>query len=299
MELRQLRYFVAVAQHLSFTKAARALRVAQPALSRQIRQLEDEIKVRLLERNRRQTQLTPGGRVFLAEACALLEQAQRAVHAAQQSDRLADSQLTVGYVWGLFHALAPSAISRLRQLLPEVRVHLLDMTAAEQAEGLAEGQLDAGFIGFAHEAAARGLAMRQVGACDFMAVLPERHPLRRRSRVSLKALASERFVMISDRSYPGTSRIIHAACNQAGFEPRILQQAERGYTILGIVAGHGGVAILPEPLRALPHSGVIFRPLDEPVSGELFIAWHAARRRPARDTLLTLFAEAATSRTDG
>ena len=122
MELRQLRYFVAVAQELSFTKAAAKLHVAQPALSRQIRQLEDELGVRLLERNRRGTHLTDAGRVFFAEACALLEQSARAMTTARQANCGDSGRLNIGYVWGLFHSFAPAAISRFRQVLPDVAV---------------------------------------------------------------------------------------------------------------------------------------------------------------------------------
>src|SRR4051794_37082301 len=134
MELRHLRYFVAVAQELSFTKAARKLRVAQPALSRQIQQLEEELGVRLLERNRRDTRLTQPGRAFLNEACALLEQSRRAIQIAQKTGRGDCGELNLGYVWGLFHTLVPAAMTRFRALLPEVSVNLFDLTATRQAE---------------------------------------------------------------------------------------------------------------------------------------------------------------------
>src|SRR4051812_32832198 len=114
MELRHLQSFVAVAQELSFTKAAHKVHIAQPALSRQIRQLEHELGVLLLERNRRCTHLTQAGRTFLAEACALLEQAERAIRLTQKSARTATGQLNIGYVWGLFHSMAPATIARFR-----------------------------------------------------------------------------------------------------------------------------------------------------------------------------------------
>src|SRR6476659_6378950 len=106
MELRHLRYFTAVATELSFTRAAEKLRVAQPALSRQIRQLEEELGVVLLERNRRGTTLTVTGRIFLEEACRLLEQSQNAIRIAQKAGCAAVEKLNVGYVWGLFHSVA-------------------------------------------------------------------------------------------------------------------------------------------------------------------------------------------------
>lgn len=292
MELRQLRYYVAVAQELNFTKAARRVRVAQPALSRQIRQLEEEMGVRLLERNRRRTHLTEAGRVFLAEACSLLEQSERAVQKAQKTARTEPAQLNVGYVWGLFHSLVPDAIRRFRQLLPEVAVNLFDWTAPAQAEALAEGRLDAGFIGFAPDARATGLARRRVGSCLFQAALPEKHPEARHGRVRLERLSREPFFMISEQAYPGACQVVMAACEKAGFRPVICQSVERGYAIVGLVAGGGGVALLPESLRQLPHPGVVFRPLADPPAGDLFVAWRAASGQSTRDTFLSLFSEA-------
>nr|HVY72080.1 LysR family transcriptional regulator [Verrucomicrobiae bacterium] len=114
VELRQLRYFAGVAGELNFTRAARKLRVAQPALSRQIRQLEEEIGVVLLERNPRAVRLTPAGQGFLAEAQALLEKSEQAVRRARAGGNSTATKLDVGYVWGLFHSLAPRVVGRFR-----------------------------------------------------------------------------------------------------------------------------------------------------------------------------------------
>src|SRR5262245_21644149 len=168
MELRHLRYFVGVAQELNFTRAARKLRVAQPALSRQIRQLEDEVGVPLLERNRRGVHLTDSGRAFLAEAQSLLEQSEQAIRVAQATRQGAKGPLNLGYVWGLFHSLVPAAVERFRRQNPDVAVNLFDLTATQQAEALVQGTLDAGFIGFTHEADAAGLAKQKVGSCSFV-----------------------------------------------------------------------------------------------------------------------------------
>src|SRR5438876_130356 len=114
MELRHLRYFAAVAEKLSFTKAAQKLRVAQPALSRQIRQLEEELGVKLLERNRRQVALTEPGTAFLAEARAILQQSEQAVRLAQATSQSSRGVLTLGYVWGLFHSFVPALLAEFR-----------------------------------------------------------------------------------------------------------------------------------------------------------------------------------------
>jgi DNA-binding transcriptional LysR family regulator len=293
MELRHLRYFVGVAQELNFTKAAQTLRVAQPSLSRQIRQLEEEIGVRLLDRNRRQVRLTVAGKAFLAEARALLEQSDLAIQVARKTGHAGREHLNIGYIWGLFHSLTPGIIERFRRQFPEVAVNLFDMTATQQADALVQGRLDAGFIGFAEEADAAGLAKCKVGACAFIAALPQFHPAARKTRISLAALAQDFFFVISEENYPGAARIVLEACERAGFRPRILQVAERGHTMLSLVAGHRGVALLPQPLRALPHPGVVFRPLTQPPAGDLFIAWRPSRPSPLRDAFVSLLSRPA------
>lgn len=291
MELRQLRYFVRVAEKLNFTRAAEKLHVAQPALSRQIRQLEEEVGVALLERSSRWVRLTKAGKAFLAEARALLEQSEQAIRVAQETGRPGHGRLDVGYVWGLFHTLMPATLERFRGQFPEVAVNLFDLTATQQAEALVEGRLDAGFIGFAHEADAAGLAKYKVGSCPFVAALPRRHRAARKSQVPLATLAQDFFIVISEQSYPGAAHFVSEACENAGFRPRILQAAERGHTILTLVAGNCGVALLPEPLRALPHPGVVFRPLTHSPVADLFVAWSSSRLSPLRDAVLDFFRE--------
>ena len=286
MELRHLRYFVGVADELSFTKAAQKLHVAQPALSRQIRQLEEEVGVALFERSRRSVRLTEAGQVFLGEARSLLAQSAQAVRAAQATGLAGRGSLNIGYVWGLFHSLVPAAVARFRQAFPDVAVNLFDLTATEQVAALMAGRLDAGFVGFAQELDAAGLAKQKVGACTMVAALPRSHRAARKSTVTLSALAQEFFFVISEQNYPGASRLVMEACAEAGFRPKILQTAERGHTILSLVAGNCGVALLPEPLRALPHPGVVFRPLARPTRSDFFLAWQADRAMPLRDAFV-------------
>ncbi|MBI4658960.1 MAG: LysR family transcriptional regulator [Verrucomicrobia bacterium] len=288
MELRQLRYFVAVAEALNFTRASQTLRVAQPALSRQIRQLEDELGVKLLERGGRGVCLTEPGRAFLAEARAVLDKTELAKRVAQNSNKLHEQPLNVGYVWGLFHTMAPAAVARFRQQHPHSAVHLFDLTATQQAEALKEGRLDVGFIGFADEANSANLEKRGIGTCRFIAALPRNHRAARKHRIALQDLANDFFLVISETNYPGAARFVSEACARAGFRPRVLQSVERGHTILSLVAGNCGVALLPEPLRALPHPGVVFGALAEPPTGELFVAWDASRPSPLRDAFLAL-----------
>jgi DNA-binding transcriptional LysR family regulator len=286
MELRHLRYFDKVASELNFTRAAEKLRVAQPALSRQIRQLEDELGVELLKRSPRSVQLTDAGRAFLAEARSLLAHSEQAMRAARQTDSRA--ALKIGYIWGLFHSLVPPLLQRFRQENPETPAHLFDLTPMEQVRALRDGSIDAGFIGFAHEAKASGLSARRIGSCAFAVALPQDHQRAGQKRIALATLSNEMFLGISEETYPGAARHVADAFARAGFRPKILQMVERGYTILGLVAGRCGLALVPESLEALPHEGVVFRPLTEPPTADLHLAWRTKTEPPALRAFLTV-----------
>ena len=282
MELRQLRYFATVARELNFTRAAAKLHVAQPALSRQVKQLEEELGVALLARNKRGVELTRHGISFLPEAEQILQQSERALERARGNGT---GSLNIGYVWGLFHSTVPGILQRFRSLEPNISVHLFDMPAAEQGRALAQGKLDAGFIGLAFEAEEAGLAMERVGATKFLLALPKRHPCARQRTVDLKALEGEVFLLICEEHFPGAARVMREACSTAGFKPRVLE-VERGHTILSMVGAGCGVALLPEALRALPHSNIVFRPVVKPITADLFLAWREGFGGAARRSLL-------------
>jgi DNA-binding transcriptional LysR family regulator len=286
MELRHLRYFICVADELNFTRAARRLHVAQPALSRQVRQLEDELGVTLLVRDSRGVSLTEAGRAFRVEAGALIEQSEQAVRVARQTGTVVSGPLRLGYIWGLFHSLVPPLIEKFRNEAPSTSVHLFDLAPLEQARELLEGRLDAGFIGFAQEADGAGLSKRKIASCEFVAALPKTHRAARGRKVELASLANDFFLGISEDTYPGASRHVQEACGRAGFRPKIVQMVERGFTILGLVAGGSGVALLPQSLKAMPHPGVVFRPLAESSPADLFLAWKPQPPTGALDRFL-------------
>ena len=291
MELRHLRYFVSVADELNFTRAARKLHVAQPALSRQIRQLEDELGAALLVRDRRHVGLTAAGAAFLVEARAILDRSDRAIQVVQDSERPGSGTLNVGYVWGLFHSLVPSVVHHFRTQFPDVAVNLFDLSATEQAEQLVDGRLDAGFIGFAEEADEAGLNKKAIGQNRFVAALPATHAAATEAEIELAQLKDDLFFVISTKTYPGAARVVAQACAGAGFKPRILQAAERGHTLLALVAGSCGVALVPESLQALPHPGVVFKEVRNPPQSTLYLAWMGKNR----SKLQKAFVEAVTS----
>jgi DNA-binding transcriptional LysR family regulator len=234
----------------------------------------------LLERTRHGVQLTKAGRAFLAETQSILLQSEQAIRIARKSGEPGGAQLNLGYIWGLFHSLVPPLLERFRGRFPETAVHLFDLAPLAQARAILDGRLDAGFIGFAHEANSAGLAKRKVGSCAFVAALPKDHRAAGKAVVPLASLADDFFLGISTETFPGASRRVTDACLRAGFRPKILQMVERGYTILGLVAADCGVALLPESLKALPHPGIVFRPLADPPVADLFVAWRAKSNQP-------------------
>jgi len=288
MELRQLRYFTTVAHELNFTRAAAKLHVAQPALSRQIKQLEQELGIALFERNKRKVSLTGPGEAFLGEARAILEQADQALaHARSGKSKV----LNVGYVWGLFHSTAPAVLQRLRARVPGLTVNLFDMTASQQSSALVAARLDFGFIGTALEAEAAALEKARIGQCEFSIVLPRAHRSARRNSIELSTLRDELFLLISEDHFPGALRVMQEGCEAAGFCPRILSTAERGHTILGLVAAGCGVALLPDTLRALPHDGLVFRKPAQTIRADLYLAWRKGLERTIIDEFLAAIPE--------
>jgi len=283
MELRQLKYFATVARELHFTRAAQTLRVAQPALSRQIQQLEGELGVALFRRNKRAVALTAEGARFLAEAESILAHSERAVLNARTGGA---RSLNIGYAWGLFHSVAPAALQRLREAHPELSINLFDLSSAEQSRALAAGKLDAGFIGLAHEAEAARLPKSKIGSCRFVIALPEKHALAKQRKIDLARLRAEVFLLIASDHFPGAAQVMIEACAARGFRPRTLHSPERGHTILSLVAANCGVALLPEPLTALPHQGVVFRQPNQAVQSDLFLAWRGALEPEIVEALL-------------
>ena len=176
MELRHLRYFVAVAEALSFTKAADKLHTSQPSLSRQIKDLEEELGVRLLNRTKQQVTLTEEGRSFLADAKRLLDLAAKRSNPSGDCTRR-DSALNVGYVSNLFYDLLPRTLASFRQLFPSVSINLFDMSCGDQFRAIEDGKLDLGFVGLHEPIARRGLQFRTIASYKTVAALPKDNPL--------------------------------------------------------------------------------------------------------------------------
>ena len=274
MELRHLRYFVAVAQDLSFTKAAGKLHLAQPSLTRQIHNLEDELGVRLLNRSKSQVTLTEEGRSFLADARRILALATESVLAVQRLSRGEVGQLNISYQSNFDFELLPETLKAFRLSFPHIALNLFDMTPAEQLRALEARKIDLGFLGLPPPASAGTIHWESIAQHRTVVLLPAKHPLARKRQLSLGELESLFFVGMSEKTHPGFREWLNQSCHKAGFTPRVLQDAELETALMTFVAEGLGVTLAREHIKKLPHPGVAFRPLTPTLKSDYCIAWN-------------------------
>ena len=261
MELRHLRYFVAVAHEGHITRAAEKLHMQQPPLSQQIKALEEEIDAALFIRHPRGVALTDAGRSFLADAEAVLAAVDRAAARARRTARGETGRIAVGFTTSApFHPLVARAIREFRATRPDVSFVLEESSSTDLLAGLREERLDIAFIrsGLADT---EGLTVHALLQEDMAAALPARHRLARRPHLGLKDLAAETFILYRRPDGRGLYDVIIAACAAAGFSPHVGQEAPRIVSTLNLVAAGLGITIVPASLSRLPLEGVTYRPL--------------------------------------
>ena len=284
MELRHLRYFVAVAEALSFTKAAAKLRLAQPSLTRQVRNLENEIGVRLLDRANNKVALTEEGRAFLFDSKKLLAMSAESVAAVQRMRHGESSQLNIGYVANIHYGLLPATLGAFRKLYPRVALNLFDMRSAEQFLALDAHKIDLGFVGLRPAPSNDDLHSAIVAHDVMLVALPTRHPLAKNAKIKLSDLAEQFFIGMSAKTHPGAREWLLVTCRDAGFVAKILQEADVETIAIRFVVDGLGMAFMPEQITGMPHEGVVFRPFIPPLLRESTIAWRADNpSKPLKD----------------
>ncbi|HWH68390.1 MAG TPA: LysR family transcriptional regulator [Candidatus Sulfotelmatobacter sp.] len=263
MELRHLRYFVAVAEELNFTHASARLRVAQPALSRQMKDLEEELETPLFERGRAGVQLTRAGKAFYQRARAILAQAAEAAHEARTAAGLVTGSLALGFPTGLhLNYLAP-VIKAFREAHPKVEFDFLHGLPVVQLKALREGRLDVAFVTL--PAPLEGMAHKVIWRVPFEVVLPQGHRLAKRTGFELSDLRGEDFVFCTRESRPDFYDEFFRQCTNAGFRPRVVKEVG-GYptNILGLISVGVGLSVVPHFERAERITGLVWRPLTRP-----------------------------------
>lgn len=290
VELRHLRYFVAVAEELSFTRAAARLHMAQPPLSTQIRRLEQELGVALFDRSRRTIAITPAGELLLDEARRLLVQVDQALAAVQRAGTGETGRLTIGFVPSASNATLPGQLRAFRSRHPGVELFLREMPPDELVAALHGGGVDVCFLylPFADPAFAARTVLRE----PLLAALPEDHPLAtaRRGPLRMAELRGEPFVLPARHRMPGLNARVLDACRAAGFEPEAVQKdVWLTQTMLGLVAAGIGVALVPASAENLNRAGVAFRPVrDAGAPVELGAFWRRDDDAPALRNFVAL-----------
>ncbi len=279
MELRSLHYFIAVAETLNFSRAAERLHMAQPPLSQQIQRLEKEIGVQLFVRTKRSVRLTAAGQVFLQEAYQALAQVERAVHTAQRADDGEIGKLVIGFVGSSAYGVLPAMIQAFRERFPHVELILRELTTVEQVEALHNEQIQIGFLRPpVLDATLQHLTVQQE---PFLVALPTKHSLATTSPVPLPALANEPFILIPSKLAPGLSHQMMEMCLQAGFQPRMVQEATQFHVIVSLVAAGLGIALVPACIHIFQRPDVVYLPLQGiTMQAEIQVVWQRADRSP-------------------
>jgi DNA-binding transcriptional LysR family regulator len=285
IELRQLRYFVVVAEELNFTRAAERLQIAQPPLSRQIQNLEKSLGLTLLERTNRRVELTAAGQVFLLECRQILKQVERGVRATQRAARGETGQLVLGFEGAIHNDVVLKTIRTFRHQFPDVELIVQELASRQQVQGLQKGRIELGFI--EPILATDDIWVESLIAEPLIVALSETHPLAAHEQLALAQLAEE--VWITGRSDEGCGLLVRilAGCRAAGFTPNVKQETNDPQMMLSLVAAGVGVTLLPSSARSFFQTGVTYRPLQPPVPEvELAIAWHPQNQSPVLQAFL-------------
>jgi DNA-binding transcriptional LysR family regulator len=262
LKLSQLRCFIAVAEELHFRRAAERLRMAQPGLTRQIQDLERALDARLLERSQRRVQLTPAGQAFLEEGRLALAQIERAQEVARRVARGELGRLTIAAIGSAIYDVLPALLREYAARHPGVELVVREMATPAQPDAILRGEVDVGFL--RTPAATPGLATRRIRTESMGVMIPLGHPLAALEEIPLTALQGEPLIIFPARPRPSWADFVIDACRQAGFEPRIVQEAIESAAAVSFVAAGVGAAIVPEGLRVLSRPDVAYRPVAPP-----------------------------------
>jgi DNA-binding transcriptional LysR family regulator len=292
MELRRVRYFVAVAENLHFRRAAEKMNVVQSAISQQVRRFEDELGVELFERSGHEVRLTEAGRLMLPECRKLILQAEETARVAQQANAGARGRINFALIDNAICSLFPPLVRAFSCRYPDIELTLQGMDWVEQTAALNDRQIDIGLMpaprpdgDFESEAFVRG---------PLVAALPRNHPLASQASLSLERLSNEPFVLFPAAKRSRILEVILSACSQRAFTPRVVQEAPQMHTLLALVDAGLGVTLVPQWVASMEVHDVAFRPIDPPAPiYELIFTWRRDNSNRALAGLLEIGREVA------
>jgi DNA-binding transcriptional LysR family regulator len=265
MEFHQLRYFIATAEELSITAAAKRLHLSQPALSRQILALEEELEVVLFQRIRKRIHLTEAGRFFLDRARQILCDTEMSVQQVRERFGVAKRTIRLGFLTIFLDDIVAPAVRALRKDSAMTGVALFELSPKAQLDRLRDGELDLALVGNIADEDRSRYTVRSLMRNPMAIVLPDDHGLAGRKQLALKELAGEPFVSLSDSIFPGRRQFLRRICQSQGFEPAIVEECDSLPLLLAAVSSGAGVALLPAHSGKLPHCGCVFVRMITPV----------------------------------
>jgi DNA-binding transcriptional LysR family regulator len=256
----ELECFVAVAEELSFSRAAKKLHLSQPPLSRQIQSLEAKLGMRLLNRNTRTVTLTPAGLLYLEDARQILIQLDSAAASARRATSGEILRLRLAFVGALLDEEFIHLLNTFRESHPQCQIYLTDLPPAEQFAALRIGQFDGAFIGAPPRKLDRRISIVIWKREPLLLAIPESHPLIAKKSIDFGTL-QENWVMVSRAAAPAFREQFDGLCESRSLRPRIIRESDRAAAVLTMVAAEQGISLLPESISRLIHRGVVFRPL--------------------------------------
>ena len=290
IETRLLRQFIAVAEELNFRRAAERLHMAQPPLSQAILRLEEALGYPVFERTNRKVSLTPAGDAFLATARQVLASLEEGVAATRRVAQGIEGYLRLSFIHITPYAHVLDALRAFRAASPAVQFTLREASTQQQVEWLERGEVDIAVLR-APGRSTPGLRFERLSGEDIVIALPLHHRCAGQARVDLADLAGDDFVASPRELGQGFHDQLASLCLHAGFVPRVVQQARRLQTVLGLVAAGFGVALLPASLAACAPAGVVMLPLASSAPEalgqlDLYMAWDPQRTSAVRERLL-------------
>ncbi len=287
VELRHLRYFLAVADELHFGRAADRVHIAQPAISQQIQRLEAEIGTELFHRNRREVRIAPAGAALRGYAQRAIDEVEAGVEAARRAARGEIGSLTVGFLETAASTIVPLAVRQFRAARPDVDLTLRELGVGAQIEDLQAGRLDVGIV--RPPADADDLVFERIIDEELIAAVPSRHPLAARDRISARTVVDQPLVLLAREVVPGLYDQVLAIRQEQSGTGTIAQEATSIQAVLGLVSADLGISVLPASVRSLSRDGVEFVAIRSPHRSPLL----TARRRDDDSPLVEAFLAAA------
>lgn len=287
MELRHLRYFIAVAEELNFSRAAERLHIAQPPLSQQIQDLEIELGVQLFERTKRRVRLTEAGKVFLEEVEKVFEQVNRATEAAHRASRGEIGKLAIAFNSSATYSVLPDLLHQFHQQYPEVELILQELTTSQQLDKLQQNQIDVGLLYLPIDT--KELTVISVLKEPLIVALSASHPLAKQSKIAIADLSDRPFILPPPQLGEGLYSQIRQYFEQINFYPKTTQTATLLQTAIALVAGGVGTAIVPASLQNLQRKGVVYRAIVPTAPEiEIALAWRNNNASPVLQKFLDL-----------